>query len=90
MMPFKWQFGAYFERSYLIVDSRSIIDKGLNVGLSIPLKPKNAYDGRGFVNVGLNLGQRGSWNNSLITESYAGLNISVSLVEIWFMKRQIE
>ncbi len=90
MMPFKWQFGGYFERSYLIVDSRSIIDRGINVGLSIPLKPKNAYDSRGFVNVGLNLGQRGSWGNSLITESYAGLNVSVSLVEIWFMKRQIE
>ncbi len=90
IMPFVWNFGAYFEQTNLQVINKSIMDRGVSAGIGIPLKPKNAYDGRGFVNVLLNVGQRGTLGYDIITETYFNLKVSVSLTEIWFMKRRLE
>ncbi len=90
VMPFVWNFGAYFEQTNLQVINKSIVDRGITAGIGIPLKPKSAYDGRGFVNVLLNAGQRGTLGYDIITESYINLKVSVSLTEIWFMKRRLD
>ncbi len=83
--PFLWQFGGYVEDSYIRVEGRSIIDAGVNFGVGIPMKNSKSY-----VNIGINMGRRGATDNSVITENYYGINISLSMVEYWFRKRQFE
>ncbi len=83
--PFLWQFGGYFEDSYIRVEGRSIIDAGVNFGVGIPMKNSKSY-----VNIGVNMGRRGARDNSITTENYYGINIGLSMVEYWFRKRQFE
>jgi len=88
--PFIWQAGGYFENSYLRVDGKTIYDAGVNFGVAIPLKVRNTYDNKGYVNIGINAGRRGTQGVGVITENYYGFNLSLSLVEFWFRKRQFE
>ena len=83
--PYLWQLGGYYEDSYIEVKGRSLMDKGITCGVGIPMRSRNSY-----LNVSFNYGQRGTSNNSLITENYYGLSLSMSMTEAWFRKRQFE
>ncbi len=83
--PFLYQVGGYIEDSYIQVEGNSIIDAGVNVGVGIPMRNSKSY-----FNINLNYGRRGTRGGDIITENYFGVNLSLSLVEFWFMKRQFD
>ncbi|TLX74677.1 hypothetical protein E9993_12230 [Labilibacter sediminis] len=83
--PFLWQVGAYHEDSYLKVQGNALIDKGITLGVGIPVRNYRSY-----LNLSFNYGTRGTRNNALITENYYGFSLSMSMVENWFKKRQFD
>ncbi|WP_369048968.1 hypothetical protein [Tenacibaculum sp. UWU-22] len=62
-----------------------IKDFGINLGLGLPLGNKLSN-----VNVGLEYGKKGTTDNNLIQENYFNLRLSLSLNDIWFIKRKID
>ncbi|WP_430932764.1 hypothetical protein [Saccharicrinis sp. 156] len=83
--PYTWRLGGYYEDSYIEVKGKTILDRGITAGIGIPMRSKNSY-----LNMSINYGQRGTANNTLITENYYGISVSMSMLEGWFRKRQFE
>lgn len=83
--PFLYQLGGYVEDSYIKVEGNSIIDTGISAGIGIPMR-----NSRSYFNINLNYGRRGPRGGDLIKENYFGINLSLSMVEFWFMKRQFD
>ena len=88
-----YRAGLRFEDTGLLVDGTgtgnnftSITDFGINLGFGLPL-PRQISN----LNIGLEYGQKGSINNSLIKESYFNIRLSLSLNgRNWLKKRQID
>lgn len=83
--PYIWRLGAYYEDSYIKVKGRGIIDQGLSCGVGIPTRADKSR-----INVSFNYGRRGTANNTLITEKYYGLSVSMCMLETWFKKQQFK
>ncbi len=75
-----YRAGLRIEKTGLNINGESINDFGMSFGLGLPV--------RGFsnVNIGFELGQRGTNNAGLIKENYFNLRLSLSLNDKWFQK----
>lgn len=86
-----YRIGGYYEQTYLDLKNTQLVNFGTTFGLSFPLrriKVTGKYAGS-YLNIGVNLGQRGSTDNNLIQEQYAIFNFGLTLSDIWFIKRKI-
>lgn len=77
--------GIYYEKSYLSMNGYQVDDKGITLGVSIPVS--RYYNA---ISLGVTTGQRGTTNNNLIRETYVTFNIAFSLHDIWFLKQLYE
>jgi len=77
--------GLRYEKTGLVVNSESINDIGLTLGLGLPIT--------GFysnVNIGFELGKRGTTNSSLVEENYAKISVGFSFNDRWFQQRKFD
>ena len=79
-----YRAGLRADNSGMIVSNKEIKDFGITFGLGLPL-------GRSFsnINLGFELGKRGTSTANLIEENYFKINIGLSLNDLWFQKRKI-
>ncbi|WP_420320456.1 hypothetical protein [Flagellimonas sp.] len=79
-----YRAGVRYDQSGLQVNGKEINDFGITFGFGLPLS--NNFSN---VNVGFELGRRGTTDANLIEESYFKINIGLSLNDRWFIKRKI-
>ncbi|MEZ4779706.1 MAG: hypothetical protein R2786_10025 [Flavobacteriaceae bacterium] len=74
--------GFRFEETGLIINNEAINEFGISFGLGLPM-------GRTFsnINLGFELGKRGTKNSGLVEESFFNIFVSLSLNDKWFEKR---
>ncbi|WP_394750297.1 hypothetical protein [Spongiimicrobium salis] len=80
-----YRLGARVSKSGMIVNDTEINDFGITFGVGLPL-------GRGFsnINLGFEVGNRGTTDANLIKESYFNVNLGISLNDsFWFQKRKL-
>jgi hypothetical protein len=77
--------GFRYENTGLIINNTSIKDGAVTLGLGMPLK--GAFSN---VNIGFELGNRGTKNAGLVREHYMNFNIGLSLNDRWFVKRKYD
>ena len=83
-----YRFGAHYSKTNLTLRNKQINDIGITFGLGLPVK-SNLYTGsRSMVNLGIEVGRRGTLENSLIKENYVRVFLGVSIFERWFIKRR--
>jgi hypothetical protein len=75
--------GLKFEKTGLMVNAESINDIGLTLGLGFPVTGSFSN-----VNLGFELGKKGTTTANLVQENYANFSISLSLNDKWFEKRK--
>lgn len=80
-----YRFGFKYEQSYHSFAGNQINDFGISFGVGLPI-----YRSASTINIGGELGRRGTKDNNLVLENYAKVNLSVNLHDIWFMKRKID
>lgn len=73
--------GLKYEKTGLIVNSTSINDVGVTFGLGLPIIGTLSN-----LNLGIELGRKGTTAASLIQENYINLNVSFSLNDKWFVR----
>ncbi|MBF2707887.1 hypothetical protein [Flavobacterium soyangense] len=73
--------GVKYEKTGLVVNSTSINDVGVTFGLGLPIKGSLSN-----VNLGFELGKKGTTSNNLVQENYFKINIGISLNDKWFVK----
>lgn len=77
--------GLRYETTGLVVNGKSIEDKAFTFGLGLPLRGMFSN-----VNLGVELGKRGTKANELVEENYKNFSISLSLNDRWFVKRKYD
>lgn len=81
-----YRAGLRYENTGMVISGQSIKDKGVSVGLGLPL----AGIGGTNLNLGVEYGQRGTKTAGLIQENYFNVFIGLSLCDKWFIKRRFE
>ncbi|MGC1515436.1 MAG: hypothetical protein WA810_07650, partial [Maribacter sp.] len=79
-----YRAGLRLDKTGMIVNDVDINNFGITFGLGLPM-------GRSFsnINLGFELGRRGTTKANLVEESYFKINVGLSLNDFWFQKRKI-
>ena len=75
--------GLRYENTGLIIENQSIKDFAGNIGLGLPLSGTFSN-----INIGLEIGKRGTKYAGLIEENYINISVGLSFSEKWFVKRK--
>ena len=78
-----YRAGLKYEKTGLMINSESINDMGLTLGFGLPITGSFSN-----VNLGFELGKKGTTNANLIQENYANFSVGFSLNDKWFEKRK--
>lgn len=73
--------GFVYEKTGLVVNSTSINDVGMTLGVGLPITGSLSN-----LNVGFQFGKKGTTANNLVQENYFILNLGFSLNDKWFVK----
>lgn len=80
-----YRAGIRLDKTGMIVNNKEINNFGITFGFGLPLGVNFSN-----LNLGFELGRRGTTDADLIEESYLKVNIGLSLNDKWFRKRQID
>ncbi|MDO9512838.1 MAG: hypothetical protein Q7J34_13855 [Bacteroidales bacterium] len=81
----KYRGGFKFNKTYLDLKNNQINDFGITFGVGLPLKRLATT-----INMGAEIGSRGTLENDLIKDSYFRLFLGISITERWFIKRKYD
>lgn len=79
----RYRAGFYYNKSALQVNNTGINEVGITFGLGLPLRRS-----RSTINLGLEIGNRGTTDNDLIQETFVNLRLGFSIYENWFIQRK--
>jgi hypothetical protein len=79
-----YRAGFHYQKSGLVVNDTEIDEYGISFGLSLPIGLKLSN-----VNLGFEMGKRGTTDNNLIEENFYNFRLSLSLNDKWFRKQKI-
>ena len=79
-----YRAGLRYDQTGMVISGKEINNFGITFGFGLPL-------GKSFsnLNLGFELGRRGTTDAGLIEESYLNVNVGISLNDKWFIKRKI-
>jgi hypothetical protein len=80
-----YRAGIRYENTGLVIQGKSITDTALNMGFGLPLGGIFSK-----INIGLEMGKRGTTYYNLVEENYFNLSVGLSLSDRWFVKRKID
>ena len=84
----KYRFGVAYNKSYLQLRGRQLSDFGISFGAGFPVRKSQTDISKGMVNVGIQIGQRGTTDLGLIKESYFRFTLSMNIYDFWFRKQK--
>jgi len=79
-----YRAGFNYQKTGLIVNETEINEYGISFGVSLPMGLKLSN-----VNLGFELGKRGTTDNNLVEEKFFNFRMSLSLNDKWFRKQKI-
>jgi hypothetical protein len=77
--------GLKYEKTGLVVNGESINDVGFTLGFGLPITETLSN-----VNIGLELGKKGTTSSNLVQENYLNISVGFSLNDKWFVQRKFE
>ena len=79
-----YRAGINYQKTGLVVNDTDINEYGISFGVSLPMGLKLSN-----VNLGFEIGKRGTSDNNLIEEKFYNFRLSLSLNDKWFRKQKI-
>lgn len=88
MKRWTYRAGIRYGNSYMTVNDNKINDYSLTVGLGVPLQ----QNGLTHMNIGFDVGRRGSIQNTLIQETYFRIYLGINLfvTQEWFVRHKFK
>ncbi|HEX8270764.1 MAG TPA: outer membrane protein transport protein [Flavobacterium sp.] len=80
-----YRAGIRYENTGLVIRNKSIFDTGVNIGLGLPVGGTFSN-----INLGLEVGKRGTVYGGLVRENYANVIVGFSFNDRWFVKRKYD
>lgn len=84
-----YRFGAYYEKGNLQLNNKNINEYALTVGASLPFANSN-INRMSYVDLGLELGKRGTIQNNLINQTFVNFKIGLNFADLWFRKTEYD
>lgn len=86
-----YRLGAYYHGTFLNLQGNPITELGITAGVGLPIGFYNPI-GQSYsrINLGINVGRRGTLENNLLQEMTLQFRLGVNLNDIWFIKRRID
>ena len=81
-----YRYGAYYEKGNLSINGTDVNQFAITGGLTLPFENRSANRMSG-IDLGLELGQRGTLKNNLIRQNFVNHKIAINFADKWFMKR---
>ncbi len=79
-----YRAGVNYKKLGLVINDTDINEYGMSFGISLPMGLRISN-----INLGFELGQRGTTENNLIKENFYTFRLSLSLNDKWFKKQKI-
>ena len=79
--------GVFYEKTPISIRGEDIKDYGITFGIGMPV---GKVTDPSELNVGVELGQRGTTNSNLVKETYANIKLSFTLNDSWFQRRKYD
>lgn len=80
-----YRYGAYYEKGNLAFGGTNINQFAVTGGMTFPFENKSASRMSG-IDIGVELGQRGTLQNNLIRQNFVNLRVSINFADKWFRK----
>lgn len=80
-----YRFGIRVAQTYLQLKNTQLNEYGISFGLGIPMQRSKST-----INLGFEIGQRGTVENNLIQETFGMITCSLSIYERWFIRRKFD
>ena len=77
--------GLRYEKSGLVINGESINDMAFTIGAGLPLVGTFSN-----INIGAEIGKRGTTSQGLIQENYANFTVGLSFNDRWFVRRRYD
>jgi hypothetical protein len=84
----QYRAGVYFGKSYLDFRNENLPEFGITFGTGLPLRGTLLRRTMAMINLGFEIGEKGTLKNGLIRENYFNTYIGISVYEWWFFKRR--
>ncbi len=85
-----YRAGLRLDKTGMLVNNTEINNFGITFGFGIPFGRTITNPIGSNLNLGFELGRRGTTSADLIEESYFKINVGLSLNDLWFLKRKID
>ena len=86
-----YRFGMLYNQSYLEINETALQEYGITFGLGLPMKPFGINRAPSYINIGVQLGMRGTTDNNLIQEQFTRILLGFTLNDnSWFRKRKYD
>lgn len=85
-----YRIGARFSQTYLNLRDTQINSFGITFGVGLPLRALAIRGSKSKINLGFEVGRRGTTEKGLIQEDYFNFFLGVTVNELWFFKRRYE
>ncbi|WP_255443936.1 hypothetical protein [Robiginitalea sp. SC105] len=81
-----YRAGLRLDNTGYVINNKPLENFGITFGLGVPLGMENEFSN---LNLGFELGRRGTTMNGLVRESYFKVSLGLSFTNRWFQKRRI-
>jgi len=81
-----YRYGAYYEKGNLKINGSSINKFAVTAGVTLPFQ-KSQINRMNSIDLGVELGKRGTLDNNLIRQNFINLRIGINFADKWFAKR---
>lgn len=81
-----YRYGAFYEKGSLRISNSNINKYGIAFGGSFPFQKSNV-NRLSSIDLGIELGQRGTLKNSLIRENFLNFTVGINFANKWFEKQ---
>jgi hypothetical protein len=81
-----YRYGAYYEKGNLNINGNSINKFAVTAGVTLPFE-KSQINRMNSIDIGLELGKRGTLDNNLIRQNFINLRVGINFADKWFAKR---
>lgn len=85
-----YRLGAIYDQTYILANSTSIKKYAATFGLGLPLRPGTNNTSFYKINLGAEVGKRGTLTNGLVKENYVNIHLSFTLNDRWFQKYKFD
>lgn len=81
----KYRMGLHYSNTYLQLNNTQLTEVGIGFGVGLPVQSSGSS-----VNLGIEIGRRGTTDNALVKENYFKFTLGISIFERWFIKRKYQ